>query len=456
MTSDSDADAVDDRSWARRFHDHTHEAELLVSGALLFRLLQAPDLLDAVFDYLRLRLADTAWWAMFFVWYYFKLIAYALTISLGLHLVARAYWIGLVGLDSAFPEGVDWDELRYGPIAKRAYQALVPPLSTMARRTDRFASAIFAFAFLVVSIFLMTLAFAVVIAVPTFLLGLLLPAMDWRVLWASLLGLFALLPLIAASADRLLGDRLDADSTAARLIDRLVRAFYLRTGSALFTPVQFVLFTRVPRTLIQSLYFGFLLVLLAVFMASFMLNSGSMVLAADELLPNRPGYRSVDARYFAPTRDPASTAPFIQSEIVEGPYLRLELPFEMRREAQRAEQACAEAGVIGSASAPARGHPTDPPADADTTAAVLQCLAGLWEVKLDARPQTVAWDFYSEPGSGVTALLAYFPTEPLAPGVHTLEIAETFSADFDADGAVDTSVGTEEPELRHHIIRFRI
>ena len=69
-----------------------------------------------------------------------------------------------------------------------------------------------------------------------------------------------------------------------------------------------------------------------------------------------------------------------------------------------------------------------------------------------ARPQTVDRDFYSEPGSGVTALLAYFPTESLAPGAHTLEIAKTFSADFEAN----ERAGTDESELRHHIIRFRI
>ena len=69
-----------------------------------------------------------------------------------------------------------------------------------------------------------------------------------------------------------------------------------------------------------------------------------------------------------------------------------------------------------------------------------------------ARPQTVDRNFYSEPGSGVTALLAYFPTESLAPGAHRLEIAETFSADFEANGRA----GRDESELRHHIIRFRI
>ena len=452
MNSESDANAADDRSWARRFHDHTHEAELLVSGALLFGLLQAPELLDSVFDHLGPRLADTAWWALFFIWYFFKLISYALTISLGLHLIARAYWIGLVGLDSAFPEGVDWDEVRAGPIAKRAYQALLPPLATMARRTDRFASAIFAFAFLGVAILLKSLALATFIAVPTFLLGLLLPAIDWRILWASLLALFVGMQLLIVSADRLLGERLDEGSTSARLIDRLVRAFYRYTGSALFTPVQFVLFSRVPRPLIQSLNLGFILLMYAVFFASFALSVGSVVLAADELLPNRPGYRSVDTRYFALTRDPASTAPLIQSEIIEGPYLRLELPFVMRREARRAKQVCADVGVIGSASALAGGHPTDVPADPDTTAAVLKCIADLWEAKLDARPQTVDWDFYSAPGSGVTALLAYFPTESLAPGAHTLEIAETLSADFEANGRA----GRDEWELRHHIIRFRI
>ena len=140
MDEERTAEVVDDRSWTRRFHDHTHEAELLVSGALLLGLLQAPEALDSTFDAYQPRLSDTAWFAAFFAWHYAKLIVYALVISLGLHLVARAYWVGLVGLDSAFPEGIDWEKMRYGPLVKRTYRGLVPELATMARLTDRFAS----------------------------------------------------------------------------------------------------------------------------------------------------------------------------------------------------------------------------------------------------------------------------------------------------------------------------
>ena len=49
----------------------------------------------------------------------------------------RAYWIGILGLDSAFPQGIRWGRLRYGRLTRAAYQERLSSIPTLARKADR-------------------------------------------------------------------------------------------------------------------------------------------------------------------------------------------------------------------------------------------------------------------------------------------------------------------------------
>ena len=84
----------------------TWESELLISGATVFGLMQLPDPLNrllivwmngneaAIVDLLR----------TISIYLQFSLITLILTFVL--HLLARGYWIALVGLHSVYPQGV--------------------------------------------------------------------------------------------------------------------------------------------------------------------------------------------------------------------------------------------------------------------------------------------------------------------------------------------------------------
>jgi hypothetical protein len=56
------------------------------------------------------------------------------------------------------------------------------------------------------------------------------------------------------------------------------------------------------------------------------------------VLPVRPGPRSVTSAYFASTRDSLAMVPYIQSDVIEGPYLRLTIPLVMRSLLPRLEE----------------------------------------------------------------------------------------------------------------------
>src|SRR3954469_2837672 len=87
----------------------TWELELLISGAVLFALFQIPPVLNGFFARIEPHATTAVMSALLFVELYLKAIVYALIASFVVHLIGRAYWVGLVGLHSVFPKGVRWE-----------------------------------------------------------------------------------------------------------------------------------------------------------------------------------------------------------------------------------------------------------------------------------------------------------------------------------------------------------
>src|SRR5688500_6169378 len=74
-------------------YDRTWELELLISGAVVFALLQFPSALDRWFWRVDPHLVGAAEESAFFVYFYSKLIVYTLVATFVVHLCSRAYWV---------------------------------------------------------------------------------------------------------------------------------------------------------------------------------------------------------------------------------------------------------------------------------------------------------------------------------------------------------------------------
>src|SRR5690348_14132693 len=131
----------------------TWELELLISGAVLFALFQIPGVLTSFFARIEPQTTSAMMTVVFFVQMYVKAIVYALIASFVVHLIARAYWVGLVGLHSVFPRGARWENFKSGPVTLELYRARLVSLPEIISRTDNFCSVIFSFAFLLVLLF---------------------------------------------------------------------------------------------------------------------------------------------------------------------------------------------------------------------------------------------------------------------------------------------------------------
>ena len=104
-------------------HTKTYDIELLISGALVFGLSNAPGAMDRLFDRWAARLDGLASPAATYLYLYGQMIVYSLLATFVAHLCLRGYWIALLGLESVWSDGWNWDRLGLGPFTRERMRA---------------------------------------------------------------------------------------------------------------------------------------------------------------------------------------------------------------------------------------------------------------------------------------------------------------------------------------------
>lgn len=386
----------------------TWEMELLISGGLVFSLFQLSSALDGGFRRIEPHLSVELMMGAAMGYQIVKVILYALIGSFALHLLARAYWIGLVGLHSVFPGGVRWEEVTSGPISKRVNQELAPPLPRLIGKTNDFCSTIFSFAFLIVLAFAAGLLWTAPALLIAYLASRFASFEDPIQLIFLSLALVAVLPVtlsILALVDKYYGSRLNPSGRMARTIEKALRGWTRMPLELLYRTITLVLVTNVrKRTIYSFLYLG-MGALFLLFVVKDLWRVGDDF-SSSSYLPEERGGHSLDAAYYE-DRWPEGriiTVPSIQDDILEEPYIRLFIPYDPIRHDAVLGKRCPQV----SAEAPER---------------VLRCLADFHRVALDGKAMPrLGLRFYTHPRSGVRGMLAYIPTAGLARGEHLLRV----------------------------------
>ncbi len=97
----------------------TDELELFIFGLLAFALLAVPGYLFDAWARSSLHTEGVYFQALWFAFSIGVGMCYVLAVALIIHLAVRGYWIGLIGLKSHFPNGIDWDRLTMlGPFSR--------------------------------------------------------------------------------------------------------------------------------------------------------------------------------------------------------------------------------------------------------------------------------------------------------------------------------------------------
>lgn len=145
-----------------RLRERTDELELFISGLLAFALLAVPGYL---FDAWARSSLHTEGMYFQVLWFGFSIsvgMCYVLAVALIAHLTVRGYWIGLIGLKSHFPKGIDWERLpQMGPVSRAFLKARDGGLDGSIERADRLATMLFSTTLLAVQTLAGTLVMAV-------------------------------------------------------------------------------------------------------------------------------------------------------------------------------------------------------------------------------------------------------------------------------------------------------
>lgn len=179
-----------------RLRERTDELELLISGLITFALFSMPGwILDRYAEFyagLSTTLVPLASGMMAMG----VGICYLLGAAFVMHLGSRAYWVGLIGLKSVYPDGIRYERMNTaGPITKDYLRERLPSLQQAIDDADRFSSRLFA----IITLIALLAFIGGLFLVPAMLLtGYVIEVFDIPDLWAisAVLGLVGLLLLL--------------------------------------------------------------------------------------------------------------------------------------------------------------------------------------------------------------------------------------------------------------------
>lgn len=411
----------------------TWELELIISGAVLYALVQLPGWIDRWYLGSEPHLAGATRGLVAAIYYYAKLACYTLGAAFVIHLAARAYWVGLLGLDTAFPQGVRWEKLGQPPITLQVYRDRQPPLERLIQRVDRFCSVIFSFAFVVVFLFVYSVLAFMVLGIVAIPISALLFDGERLGQITKFLALALFTPvLLGTFVDHLMKDRLDRSRGLGRAVYRVSAAFYSISLGVTYLPVFNVLLSNVRKAGFYAAFATVFVGVVGLFVVKdALLPTGRLAVSGYEYLPDVAGSAAVDYLFYADMRRPGerpSPLPTVQSQTIREPFVRLFVPYIPRRHGPAIERACGGVQPLGGTGPRLLGRdpPAAPPARVQ---AVLDCLERIHPVRLNGEPVDPGFRLYTDPASGRRGVVAFLPVEALPPGENRLTVGAVADAE---------------------------
>ena len=139
--------------WFDKLRLNSWEVEILIVGFVLVMLFNIPDLLNLEITKTSISLSpqDTGdfiiWVTRLTALFILKSIIYILIVSFSIYLSLRGFWVGVIGLSSVYPKGINLKKLNFNTIFDK--QVSQHNFNDFAIKIDNICSSIFSFSFLI-------------------------------------------------------------------------------------------------------------------------------------------------------------------------------------------------------------------------------------------------------------------------------------------------------------------
>jgi hypothetical protein len=418
----------------------TWELELFLSGAFVFATFQLPGLIEQIFQRLEPHTIGAGNYVLFIGTLYGKAIAFTLVGMFLLHLIARAYWVALLGLQSVFPQGIQWKEMKIGPVGKEVYRAFMPDISRVIARLDNFCSIVFSVGLVIVFVFVFSTMIATLGSGLAYALALVFThGENMRYFFFALMLVFVAIPVGAAIVDRTRGDKYPPGTRGHRVLRGMMRFAFGLNLTPVTGPMMWTLATNLGRKKSMAFLYVALIGLIVVAAADRLAQSDRLSINAyDYFAASRT--HAVNNRFYENQREsgkPYARVPSIQSDIIKDPYVKLFVPYSPRRDNPAIASSCPTLKPIAD-----RGLQigADVPLPDSLTVPVLACIARMHAVSLDSVPRSdVEFSFYEHPTTGIKGVIAYIRVDSLAPGRHVIGVLPTPPTPLPKDSAARES-----------------
>lgn len=394
-----------------RLRDRTDELELIISSLTIFALFTLPswlfDKIAGIATHLSTSLAIASTVGI-------TLLAgtsFGLAACFVVHLMARAYWVGLIGLRAVFPDGINWSKTPgLGPLNRQYYRDTLPDLDTVIQNTDRLASSLFA----VISMLTLSLlwfgAILTAILVVSGAVGARFGLTNTAIVIgaAVLLMVFVGIPIIVYLLDRQLASRVPR-LRDSRLFAGFVRFLSRIAGLAypqrLVLPVQLTLQSNTRPVVFFVALILSIIVIVAVGTTRTAAWRNFTVSGAFTYLDTaqvQGGFRSTFYEDMPSPLDRLRGWPRVDSFNQNGSFVRLFLPYYPVRDNLVLDQLCG-----GADEAPDR----------------VACLRRLWTVAIEGKPVSMVNFGPAERADlGMRGLIGLVPLTGLEPGLRRIEV----------------------------------
>jgi hypothetical protein len=396
----------------------TWETELLISGALAFGSLQLPGMFDDWFLSWLPRLAENFGLPMTIGYVFLKSLATLVALTFGLHIILRGFWAAAIGLNSIYPEGVQWERIKSGPIFRAVAQRTVVSLPVFISRLDNASSLGFALGAMVLILTGLSAVGSILAIGISFVVARLSgQALSPMVGVGLAAAIFGLPGILGSLIDRRFGARLAEGSRWRRLLERIASYSTVAAGSRVTGPMLLVFTSRQGQlrgTIITTaLIYG----VFAVVFGQTMIMLGYGRFDGYDFLPTNGRDVATPVNYANQRlgHEQSSTSPFIASEIIQDGVLRVFVPYRISRYDTVIKAECPEA-VAASKS-------TDSTVQSGTARAVIACFSSRLAPEIDSVPVVNGtWRIGTDPASEQRGFELFVSLRESKPGPHLFSL----------------------------------
>ncbi|GAB2653469.1 hypothetical protein [Arenimonas aestuarii] len=395
----------------------TWEVELLLSGATVFTLVQLATWLPGWVSHISPRLSDFWRGVADMTLVYLMCGVVVLSVAFVLHLLLRAYWVALVGMDSVFPGGLKPEKLRDGPITRDWIMGRWKPMPTQIEQADNQATIVFGLGIGLARMMGTITVVASLLMLVVLLLAAATGTAEHAERWVlAALGVLMLPWLVVVWVDRQFGDRLPRGHWLRRVMESIL-ALYSRGGVGRESATLVTLYTTSVGDRRGNWIVG------CITTAAILASMAALAMLKDDLGWGQYGRfplleanqaQSVSHVHYASLHEPAQSPrlPYIPDPQAQGRYLPLVLPFVPQLHEQMLD-ACPESKDLP------RGYA----GRQQRSQATLACLATGFAVTLDGQPLALAPELYSDATRDLRGLVYMIPLAGQSRGRHELVVA---------------------------------